>query len=399
MKKLSITDVAVKGKRVFLRVDFNVPLDAQREVTDDTRIQASLPTLRYLVDQGAKVICASHLGRPKDKKDPEFSLKPVALRLQRLMKQEIIFADDTIGPGVDDLKMRLNEGDILLLENLRFYPGETKNDETFARELAKNIDVYINDAFGASHRAHASIQKITGLVPVAASGFLLKKEIDFLSMATINPPKNYVAILGGAKVSDKIPVINNLLEKASKILIGGAMAYTFLKAQGIPVGHSLVENDFLDTCQTIMAKAREKGVKLILPIDHVAAIKIEPEVTIRMIKKGETVPDEMMGVDIGFDTIELYRKELAGAELIVWNGPMGVFEIETFASGTMEIAKAVAESPATSIIGGGDSVAAINKAGVADRISHLSTGGGASLEFLAGDVLPGIESLSNAEEK
>lgn len=394
-KKKSLNDINVKGKRVFFRVDFNVPLDDQQEITDDTRIKSSLPTLRHLVGEGAKIVCASHLGRPKGEAIAELSLKPAAKRLSELLDQEIIFTGEIIGSGIDSLKSRLKEGQILLLENLRFHPGETKNDPQFAGELAKDIDVYINDAFGACHRAHASVQKITELVPVAAAGFLLQKEIDFLGMATENPPANYYVILGGAKVSDKIPVINNLLDKAQKILIGGAMAYTFLKAKDENVGNSKVETDFIDTCKDILKKAEEKQVKLLLPIDHVAAIKIEPEVTIRMIKKGKEIPGNMMGLDIGFDTIYLYKEELADAELIVWNGPMGVFEIENFAAGTEEIAKAVAESSAITIVGGGDSVAAIHKAGVAEKITHISTGGGASLEFLSGKKLPGIESLSD----
>ncbi|UCH93992.1 MAG: phosphoglycerate kinase [Candidatus Aminicenantes bacterium] len=395
MKKKSLNDITVKGQRVFLRVDFNVPLDERQEITDDTRIKASLPTLRQLITAGAKIVCASHLGRPKGERKPEFSLRPVAKRLSELLNQEVQFNGETIGPGIDTLKSRLNKGEILLLENLRFHPGETQNDEAFARELAKDIDIYINDAFGACHRAHASIQKITELVPAAAAGFLVQKEIDFLGMATENPPKNYSVVLGGVKVSDKIPVITNLLDKAQKILIGGAMAYTFLKAKGENVGNSRVETDFIDTCKDILKKAGEKQVKLLLPVDHVAAIKIEPEVTIRMIKKGKEIPGNMMGLDIGFDTIDLYKEELADAELIVWNGPMGVFEIENFAAGTEEIAKAVAASSAITIVGGGDSVAAVHKAGVAEKITHISTGGGASLEFLSGKKLPGIESLSD----
>jgi 3-phosphoglycerate kinase len=395
MKKKSLNDINVKGKRVFLRVDFNVPLDDQQEITDDTRIKASLPTLRYLVDEGAKIVCASHLGRPKGEAIPELSLKPAAKRLSELLDREIIFTGEVIGSGIDSLKSRLKEGQILLLENLRFHPGETKNDRQFAGELAKDIDIYINDAFGACHRAHASVQKITELVPVAASGFLLQKEIDFLGMATENPPANYYVILGGAKVSDKIPVITNLLDKAQKILIGGAMAYTFLKAKNENVGNSKIEPDFIDTCKDILKKAEEKQVKLLLPIDHIAAVKIEPEVTIRMIKKGKEIPGNMMGLDIGFDTIYLYKEELADAGLIVWNGPMGVFEIENFAAGTEEIAKAVAESSAITIVGGGDTVAAVHKTGVAEKITHISTGGGASLEFLSGKKLPGIESLAD----
>jgi 3-phosphoglycerate kinase len=397
MKKKSLNDINVKGKRVFLRVDFNVPLDDQQEITDDTRIKSSLPTLRHLVDEGAKIVCASHLGRPKGEAIAELSLKPAAKRLSELLDREIIFTGEVIGSGIDSLKSRLKEGQILLLENLRFHPGETKNDRQFAGELAKDIDIYINDAFGACHRAHASVQKITELVPVAASGFLLQKEIDFLGMATENPPANYYVILCGAKVSDKIPVITNLLDKAQKILIGGAMAYTFLKAKNENVGNSKIEPDFIDTCKDILKKAEEKQVKLLLPIDHVAAVKIEPEVTIRMIKKGKEIPGNMMGLDIGFDTIYLYKEELADAGLIVWNGPMGVFEIENFAAGTEEIAKAVAESSAITIVGGGDTVAAVHKTGVAEKITHISTGGGASLEFLSGKKLPGIESLADTQ--
>lgn len=398
MKKKSLNDIAVKGKRVFLRVDFNVPLDDNLRITDDTRITATLPTLRHLIAQGAKIVCASHLGRPKGKgeKEPEFSLAPIAKHLAELLHQEVKFIGETIGPGIDALKSQLKEGEVLLLENLRFHPGETKDHEDFARELARDINIFVNDAFGASHRAHASIRKITEFVPIAAAGFLLEKEIRFLGLATENPPKNYTVILGGAKVSDKIPVITNLMDKAQKILIGGAMAYTFLKAKGENVGNSKVETDFLDTCLDLLKKAEERQVKLLLPIDHVAAIKMEPEITIRMVKKGKEIPENMMGLDIGFDTIELYSRELKDAELIVWNGPMGVFEIDNFAAGTMELAKAVAASTATTIVGGGDTVAAVQKAGVADKITHISTGGGASLEFLSGLKLPGIESLSEA---
>jgi len=397
MKKKSITEIEVKGKRVFLRVDFNVPLDSQQHITDDTRIQATLPTIRYLIEQGARIICASHLGRPKSEKDKQYSLKPVIDYLSKLLHQEVKFNGELTGPNVEAIKNQLKDGEIFMLENVRFNPKETENDENFARELAMGIQVYINDAFGASHRAHASIQKITEFVPVAASGFLLKKEIDFLGLATFNPPKNYTLILGGAKVSDKIPIITNLMEKANKILIGGAMAYTFLKAKGINVGNSLVENDSIPQCLEILKTAEQKNIKFFLPIDHVAAVKIEPEVTIRMIKKGRDIPPDMMGLDIGFDTIELYKNELKDSELIVWNGPMGVFEIENFSAGTIEIAHGVANSKAITIVGGGDSISAINKANVADHISHLSTGGGASLEFLSGLKLPGIESLTDTE--
>ena len=301
-----------------------------------------------------------------------------------------------MGPKVEKAKAELRAGDILLLENLRFLPGETKNDDALARALAGGIDVYVDDAFGACHRAHASIEQITRHVPLAAAGFLLKKEIDYLSMATIDPPRETVVILGGAKVSDKIPVINHLLEKASAVLIGGAMAYTFLKARGVDVGGSRVEDDQIPTCRELLAKAGKLGVDLRLPVDHIAAVKIEAGITVRMVSAAETIPAEMMGLDIGFDTVREYCRIIEGAKLIIWNGPMGVFEVGSFAGGTMEIARAIAGTKATSIVGGGDSVAAVHAAGVAEQITHSSTGGGASLEFLAGDKLPGIEALQEA---
>jgi phosphoglycerate kinase len=396
MNKTFVKDVDVRGKLVFLRNDFNVPLDKQQVIADDTRIRESLPTFEYLLGQGARVVCCSHLGRPKGEVIPDCTLKPVAKRLGELLKIKVQFIGETIGPEVEKAKAALKPGEVLLLENLRFRPGETKNDEAFAKELARGIDVYVDDAFGACHRAHASIAAITRFVPVAACGFLLKKEIEYLSLAVVNPPKKYVLILGGAKVSDKLPVIANLLEKASTMLIGGAMAYTFLKAEGQSVGNSRVEPDLIPTCREILEKARARGVKLLLPIDHIAAFKPEANITLRMLKAGEEIPAEMMGLDIGPETVERYVAEISQAELIVWNGPMGVFEIDSFAGGTMEIARAVAASKAITIIGGGDSVAAVNKAGVAARIKHISTGGGASLEFLAGDKLPGIEALTEA---
>lgn len=395
MNKKTLKDTNVKGKMVFLRVDFNVPLEGG-VITDDTRIQASLPTLRHLIEKGARIICASHLGRPSGDKDPEFSLAPVARHLSSLLGQNVQFTGEVTGPKVEAVKSRLEPGQVLLLENLRYIKGETKNDAAFAAELARGVDVYVNDAFGASHRAHASIQKITELTPAAVSGFLLEKEIHFLSLAVHNPPEKYYAILGGAKVSDKIPVIANLIGKARKIFIGGAMAYSFLKVQGHDVGKSMIEAEMFDTCRDILKKAKENNVQIFLPVDHIAAHSIEQEVTIRMIKQGEEIPEEMMGLDIGFETIKLFSHELKDAEMIVWNGPMGVFEIETFSAGTMEIAKAVAGSAAISVVGGGDSVSAVNKAGVAEKITHISTGGGASLEFLSGLSLPGVESLTEA---
>jgi len=396
MRKKFIPDIPVKGKRVFVRNDFNVPLDKQGRIVDDTRIRESLPTLQYLLQQGARVVCASHLGRPKGEPIPDCSLKPVAERLRTLLKQEVRFTGETVGAGVEKAKKSLKPGEILLLENLRFHAGETANDEAFAKELAKGIDVYVDDAFGAAHRAHASIEAITRFVPVAVAGFLLKKEIEYLSLATENPPRRTVVVLGGAKVSDKLPVISHLLDKAGTLLIGGAMAYTFLKARGQGVGQSKVENEQLGFCADLMARAAAAGKRLLLPLDHIAAVRIEPNITVRIIPPGEDIPEEMMGLDIGPATIEAFTSELAQAELIVWNGPLGVFEVNTFSAGTFEIAKAVAASKATTIVGGGDSVAAVLKAGVADRITHISTGGGASLEFLSGKALPGIEALTEA---
>jgi 3-phosphoglycerate kinase len=396
MKKKSLKDVDVKAKLVFLRNDFNVPLDEKGRITDDTRIRAALPTFKYLVDQGARIVCASHLGRPKGERKPALSLRPVAERLPELINRDVIFTGETTGAEVEKVKSELKEADVLLLENLRFDPGETKNDETLARELARGIDAYINDAFGACHRAHASIARITEFVPCAAAGLLVEKEINYLSLATENPPDDYVVILGGAKVSDKIPLIANLIDKASTILIGGAMAYTFLKTRGVAVGRSRVEEDFLQECAGLLKAAEEKKVNILLPVDHIAAVEVEEDVTIRMVKAGETIPDNMMGLDIGMETVKRYTDEIKKAKLIVWNGPMGVFEIRNFSGGTTEIARAVAAAAATSIVGGGDSVSALNQAGVADRISHISTGGGASLEFLAGKKLPGIEALTEA---
>jgi 3-phosphoglycerate kinase len=396
MTKKFLKDVPVKGKLIFLRNDFNVPLNDAREITDDTRIQAALPTIRYLIENGARVVCSSHLGRPKGEVIPDCTLAPVAKRLAELLGQKVLFCPKTIGAKVEKAKSKLKVGQILLLENLRFHTGETKNDPAFAAELAKGIDIYVDDAFGSCHRAHASIDQITRHVPLSVAGFLLKKEIDFLCMAAENPPDHYLVILGGAKVSDKLPLLTHLVTKADTILIGGAMAYTFLKVKGMNVGYSRVENECLDLCCEIMQKAEAGGVRILLPIDHIAATKIEPNIPVRIIQPGESIPGEMMGLDIGPETVEAFKVEIARANLIFWNGPMGVFEVDLFSGGTMEIAAAVAAAKATTIIGGGDSVAAVNKAGVAANISHISTGGGASLEFLAGDKLPGIEALTEA---
>ena len=396
MNKKFIKDIDVSGKLVFVRNDFNVPLNEKGEITDETRIISSLPTLEYLTENGAKIVCASHLGRPEGERKTALSLKPVAEKLSRLLQTKVKFNGTTVGKKISKIKSKLKKGEILLLENLRFDQGETQNDEKLARELANGIDIFVNDAFGTAHRSHASITKMTEFVPVSAAGFLLKKEIDFLSMAVENPPENYVIILGGSKVSDKISVIKNLINKASTFLIGGAMAYTFLKAKGFKVGNSKVEEDYLQECSEILKKADENNVKMLLPVDHIAATKIEPDITVKMIKRGEDIPEEMMGLDIGFETIKLYLFEIEKAELIVWNGPMGVFEINLFSAGTTEIAKAIEASSATSIIGGGDSISAVNKTCSPDQISHISTGGGATIEFLSGKKLPGIEALSEA---
>jgi phosphoglycerate kinase len=390
----TVKELAVRGRTVFLRNDFNVPQTDEGRITDDTRIREALPTFEYLCAQGARVVCASHLGRPKGAPKPKDSLKNVAVRLGELLKKPVRFCPETIGPAANLMKKELKDGEILMLENLRGDERETQNDPGFARELAEGIEVYVNDAFGACHRAHASIDALADLIPEKGMGLLLDKEIRYLSMALHNPPKPYLVILGGAKVSDKIPVIENLVGKASCLLIGGAMAYTFLAAKGLFVGRSKVEPDFIEFCKKMLREAPGKGTRILLPVDHIAAVTIEPEVTVRMVAQGETIPDTMMGLDIGFDTVKLFEMEIESAKLIVWNGPMGVFEIDTFAGGTMGIARAIADSQATSIVGGGDSVAAIHKSGLADKFTHISTGGGASLEFLSGVPLPGVTALT-----
>jgi phosphoglycerate kinase len=388
----SVEDLDVKGKRVFLRVDFNVPLTEESAIRDDTRIRASLPTITYLLGRGAKLVVASHLGRPKGKADPKMSLKPASAHLAELIPNKVTQAPDVVGPEVARLKKELKEGEVLVLENLRFIKGETDNDDAFAKQLAEDIDIYVNDAFGSSHRAHASVEAMAKLIPIKAAGFLLKKEVDCLRKAVHAPAKPYVAILGGAKVEDKIPVIENLLNKADDILIGGAMAYTFLKAKGEDVGKSLVEDDKKDIALKILAKAAEKKVNFLLPLDHVLATAVDAAAETRVVD-GTPFPAGMIGVDIGPKTVEVYSKIIAGAKTVFWNGPLGVFEIDKFAVGTIRIAEAIAASGAISIVGGGDSIAAVAKAGVTDKITHISTGGGASLEFLAYETLPGIEAL------
>jgi len=388
MPKLSIRDLDLRAKRVFIRVDFNVPLaPGGQEITSDKRIRASLPTIKYALEQGAQLVLASHLGRPKGKPNPEMSLRPVAIRLQELIGRPVAFAPDCIGPDVEKLKGGTDQ--VILLENLRYHPEEEKNDPTFAKELALGIDYYVNDAFGTAHRAHASTVGIIQFVPEAAAGLLMEKELEYLTKVTQNPPLPCAGILGGAKVSDKIEVIENLLKIVDKLLIGGAMAYTFMRAQGKGTGKSLVEADKIELAKEILAKA---GDKLMLPVDHVVAAELAAGAPYEIV---EAIPDNMMAVDIGPKTITLYAGEIAKAKSVIWNGPMGVFEKPPFDAGTVALAKAVAASGALSVVGGGDSEKAIKAAGVADKISHISTGGGASLEFLSGIELPGVAALTD----
>jgi phosphoglycerate kinase len=397
--KLSISDLDLKGKRVFMRVDFNVPLDDNNQVTDDTRIRAAVPSITYALEKGAKLVLTSHLGRPKGKVDSEYSLAPAVARLSELLSKQVRLASDCIGPDVKALVDSLGEGEAVMLENVRFHPGEEKNDPEFARRLAELADLYVNDAFGTAHRAHASTEGITHFVEKAAAGFLMEKELHYLGQVLESTEHPFVVILGGAKVSDKIAVIENLLKSADAILIGGAMAYTFLKAQGVETGRSLVEDDKLDLARELLAKARERDTSLVLPSDNVVVDKevwdgdhekAEP----RTCSINDIQPNEA-GLDIGPEAIKEFSAALANARTIVWNGPMGMFEHTPFDRGTRAIAEAVANAGGTTIVGGGDSVAAVTEAGVADRITHVSTGGGASLEFLAGDVLPGVAALTD----
>jgi len=388
MAKLSIRDLDLKNKIVFVRVDFNVPLaPGGQEITSDKRIKAALPTIRYALDQGAGLVLASHLGRPKGKPNPEMSLKPVAKRLEELLGRPVKFAPDCIGPEVEAMKPK--PGEVLLLENLRYHAEEEKNDPEFAKKLAKLGDVYVNDAFGTAHRAHASTVGMIQFMPKGAAGLLMDKELEYLGKATSNPERPCVAILGGAKVSDKIEVIQNLMKVVDRLLIGGAMAYTFLKAKGEPTGKSLVEEDKLELAKTLM---QEAGNKLLLPVDHVVADEFKAGADHQVVT---TIPDGKMALDIGPKTIEEYEKVVKGAKTIIWNGPMGVFEMPPFDRGTVALAKAVAASGAVSVVGGGDSEKAIKAAGVTDKITHVSTGGGASLEFLSGLELPGVAALTS----
>ena len=391
--KISIRDLNLKGRRVFIRVDFNVPMKGG-VIGDDTRIKESLPTIRYALDAGASaIVLASHLGRPKGKPNPEMSLRPVAQRTGELLGRSVAFAEDCIGGAASQAVASAPSGGVVLLENLRFHAEEENNDPQFAQQLASLAQVYVNDAFGAAHRAHASVEAIVRFVPEAGAGLLMEKELRYLGEAIGNPARPYVAVLGGAKVSDKIEVIENLIPRVDGLLIGGAMAYTFFKSQGKPVGKSLVEDDKLDAARDILQRAKARGLSLLLPVDHVVASKIEADAAVETLNVDDPKIGDRMGLDIGPRTAAAYADVLRGARTVVWNGPMGVFEIDAFARGTIAVAKAVADVKGTTIVGGGDSIAAVKKAGVTDRITHISTGGGASLEFLGGQTLPGVAAL------
>lgn len=392
MNKKTIKDIDLKGKKVFVRCDFNVPLDENGNITDNRRIVAALPTVKYLLEQNCKIILASHLGRPKGEVNPKFSLKPVANELSKLLGKEVKLAEDVVGPSAKELTSNVKEGEIVLLENVRFDAREEKNDESLSKEFASMAEIFVNDAFGTAHRAHSSTAGIAEFLP-AVSGFLIEKELEFLGSALENPQRPFIAILGGAKVSDKLGVIESLLEKVDTLIIGGGMAYTFFKSIGYSVGKSICELDKLDLAKELMEKAKQKNVKLVLPIDNVIAKEIAPDTENKVIDS-DNIPDEWEGLDIGPKTVELFKEELKDAKTIIWNGPVGFSEYEIFANGTRSIAQALAEKEdAVTIIGGGDSAAAIEKMGLSDKMTHISTGGGASLEFLEGKKLPGIECL------
>ena len=393
MSKKTVKDIDLRGKKVFVRCDFNVPMDENQNITDNRRIVAALPTIKYLIEQNCKIILASHLGRPKGEFKPEFSLAPVAKELSKLLGQEVLMAKDVIGESAKTLAANLKEGQVMLLENVRFHREETDNDPEFAKELASMAEVFVNDAFGTAHRAHASTEGISHYLP-SVSGFLIEKELKFLGDALNNPERPFVAILGGAKVSDKIGVIDSLLEKVDTLMIGGGMAYTFFKAQGYEVGNSLCEPDKCDLALSLMNKAKEKGVKFLLPIDTKIGKEFKPDTESKTVAWTE-IPEGWEGFDIGAKSIEMFVEELKKAKTVVWNGPLGLFEFDQFAIGTNSIAKVLSEIDATTIIGGGDSAAAVRKAGLEDKMTHISTGGGASLEFLEGKKLPGIECLQD----
>ncbi len=393
MSKKTVRDIDLKGKKVFVRCDFNVPMDENQNITDNRRIVAALPTIKYLIEQNCKIILASHLGRPKGEVKPEFSLAPVAKELSKQLGQEVLMAKDVIGESAKSLAENLQEGQVMLLENVRFHREETDNNPEFAKELASMAEIFVNDAFGTAHRAHASTEGISHYLP-SVSGFLIEKELKFLGDALNNPERPFVAILGGAKVSDKIGVIDSLLEKVDTLMIGGGMAYTFFKAQGYEVGNSLCEPDKCELALNLMKKAEEKGVKFLLPIDTKVGKEFKPDTESKTVAWTD-IPEGWEGFDIGEKTIEMFKNELKTAKTVVWNGPLGLFEFDQFAIGTNAIAHALAELDATTIIGGGDSAAAVEKAGLADKMTHISTGGGASLEFLEGKKLPGIECLQD----
>lgn len=395
MKK-SIQDISVKGKRCLVRVDFNVPQDSEGNVTDDTRIVGALPTIKYLVANGAKTILCSHLGRPKGQFNAKYTLAPVAEALEKLLGQKVIFVDDVVGEKVEKAVAELKEGEIMLLENTRFYKEEEADDKEFCKKLAKLADVFVNDAFGTAHRAHASTTGVAEFVKESVSGFLIKKELDVMGKALTNPDRPFVAVLGGAKVGDKIGVIRNLLEKADVVIVGGGMAYTFQKAKGYEVGTSLCEDGCIGLAKELMQQAKKKNVQLLLPVDNVVAAEFSND-AVRKVVDSDKIPADMMGMDIGPKTVELFCNAIKTAKTVVWNGPMGVFEMSNFANGTKQVAKAIAETDCVSIIGGGDSAAAIKQLGFADKVTHVSTGGGASLEFLEGKVLPGIDCLDDKE--
>jgi len=396
LNKKSVEDIAVKGKKVLVRCDFNVPLDENRNITDETRIIGALPTIKYLVEQGAKVILCSHMGKPKGEPKPEFSLAPVAKSLSEKLGKEIVFAadDNVVGENAKKAVAEMNDGDVVLLENTRYRAEETKNVEAFSKELASLADIFVNDAFGTAHRAHCSTVGVTDYLDTAVAGYLIQKEIEFLGNAVNNPVRPCVAILGGSKVSSKISVINNLLEKVDKLIIGGGMAYTFMKAKGYEVGDSLLEADYIEYANEMMQKAKDNGVELLIPVDTVVAQEFSNDTAFKTVDSSK-IEAGWQGLDIGEKTIALFKDALKDAKTVVWNGPMGVFEMSNFAKGTNAIAQMLSELDAVTVIGGGDSVAAVNQAGLGDKMSHISTGGGASLEFLEGKELPGIVCLQD----
>ena len=397
MNKMTIENVELKGKRVFIRADFNVPLDENGNITDDGRIRSTLPTINYAIDEGAKVILASHLGRPKGKPDPKYSLAPVAKRLNRLLNNGVKFTKDCIGPEVQHTVQGMRPGDVVLLENLRFHAEEEKNDDSFAKALASLADVFVNDAFGTAHRAHASTYGITKHMKQSVAGFLMKKEVTYLQETVANPVRPFVAILGGAKVSGKIGVIENLKDKVDKVIVGGGMAFTFIKSRGQEVGNSLVEEEMLESARRIRMSVREKGVKFYLPIDFVVAESMEPGAETKIVTSQE-IPKGWVGLDIGPATTRLFTEAIQDAKTIIWNGPMGMFEMDAYSRGTFAIARAVADAYALTIVGGGDTDVAVHRAGVSDSISFISTGGGASLQLLEGKELPGLSALMDAKK-